>query len=484
MTVSTWQEKVAAKQAEAWAKIPIEWRLPEDILQQVETDKLNILDVPTKCGILSDKELKITEIPDATALRDKLAAGELNAAEVTTAFCKRAAVAQQLTSCLTETMFPQALERAKELDAHFKRTGEPVGPLHGVPVSLKETFNVQGVPSTLGYVSFLDRPPVSQNSALVDILLKAGAVLHVKTNVPQTMMTADSHNNVFGRVLNPNRRTLTAGGSSGGEGALVAMRGTLLGIGTDIAGSIRIPALCCGTVGFKPSVGRVPYGGQTSAGRPGMTGIAPVAGPLCHSIRDAEMLLRVVFNAPADDMDDMALAFPWIEPSNQAAKNLRIGVLSEDPRAPLHPSIQRGLSKAVEKLASAGHDIVALSEQVNFMGTAADVAFQFFRIDPDQTQVKHIRDGGEPCIPSLRHTYDLEGKSPEPTLRELFDLNVTKADFAARMRLIFLENQLDVIIGPGNQATAVPHDTYGLPIYTVPANLVDVRSRLTLTYNH
>lgn len=476
MTVSSWQDKVAAKQADAWAKIPTEWRLPADILQQVEVDELNALDIPAKCGILSDEELKTTETPDATALRDKLAAGELSAVEVTTAFCKRAAIAQQLTCCLTETMFPQALQRAQELDAHFKRTGQPIGPLHGIPISLKESFNVQGVPSTLGYVSFLDRPPVTQNSALVDILLKAGAVLYVKTNVPQTMMTADSQNNVFGRVLNPNRRTLTAGGSSGGEGALLAMRGSLLGIGTDIAGSIRIPALCCGTVGFKPSVGRVPYGGQTSGGRPGMTGIAPVAGPLCHSMRDAEMLLRVVFNAPADDMDDTALASPWIGPSVRATKSLRIGVLPEDPRAPLHPSIQRNLSKAVEKLASAGHHVVDLSKQIDFIGAAAEVSFRFFRIDPDQTQVKHIRDGDEPFIPSLRDTYDLEGKGPEPTLRDLFDLNVVKADLAAKMRLIFLDNQLDVIIGPGYQATAVPHDTYGLPMYTVLANLVDVWS--------
>ncbi|KAJ5295131.1 hypothetical protein N7508_009952 [Penicillium antarcticum] len=88
------------------------------------------------------------------------------------------------------------------------------------------------------------------------------------------------------------------------------MRGSILGIGTDIAGSIRIPVLCCGIVGFKPSVGRVPYAGQTSASRPGMTGIAPSAGPLCYSIRDAEMLLRAVFSASSDDMDDMALGFP------------------------------------------------------------------------------------------------------------------------------------------------------------------------------
>ncbi|KAJ5251675.1 hypothetical protein N7489_002085 [Penicillium chrysogenum] len=472
MTNLTWQDKCAAKQAEADAKIPTEWRLATEILQQVDNNELDILDVPSKCGILSKEELAITELPDATSLRVKLAAQELSAVEVTTAFCKRAAIAQQLTSCLTETMFSEALVRAQELDAHIKSTGKPVGPLHGIPISMKETFNIKGVPTSLGFASFLDREPVTQNSVLVDILLEAGAVLYVKTNVPQTMMTADSHNNVFGRVRNPHRSTLTAGGSSGGEGALVAMRGSILGIGTDIAGSIRIPALCCGTVGFKPSIGRVPYAGQTSAGRPGMAGIAPCAGPLCHSVRDADMLLRVVFDAPSDDMDDMALGFPWMQPV-KAPTQLTIGVLPEDPQTPLHPNMQRTLAMAIEKLRNAGHPIVDLSKQIDFVGAAADLAFRFFRIDPDQTALQHIRKSGEPPIPSLQFTFDMEGKGEEPNLREFFDLNASKSEIAAKMRRVFLDNHLDVIIGPGYQTTAVPHDTYGVPVYTVLANVVD-----------
>ncbi|KAJ5406284.1 hypothetical protein N7465_007568 [Penicillium sp. CMV-2018d] len=472
MTNLTWQDKCAAKQAEAAGKIPIEWRLTAEIFQQVDKNELKILEVPLKCGILTKEELAITELPDATSLRDKLATQEISAIEVTTAFCKRAAIAQQLTSCLTETMFSEALVRAEELDAHIKTTGKPFGPLHGIPISLKETFNIKGVPTSLGFASFLDHEPVNQNSVLVDILLEAGAVLYVKTNVPQTMMTADSHNNVFGRVQNPHRNTLTAGGSSGGEGALVAMRGSILGIGTDIAGSIRIPSLCCGTVGFKPSVGRVPYAGQTSAGRPGMPGIAPVAGPICHSVRDADMLLRVVFNAKSDDMDDMALGFPWMQPV-KLPNQLTIGILPEDPKTPLHPNMQRTLGSAIEKLGNAGHHIVNLSQQIDFLGAAADLAFRFFRLDPDQTALQHIRNSGEPAIPSLRVTYDLDGKAEEPTLRGLFDLNVSRAEIAAKMRRVFLDNHLDVIIGPGYQSTAVPHDTYGVPVYTVIANLVD-----------
>lgn len=114
--------------------------------------------------------------------------------------------------------FGQALERAKYLDEYLQKQGKPLGPLHGLPISLKvcgdqkfqpstepkceqDSFNLKGLYSTIGYVSFISRPPADQNSPLVDILLQAGAVLYVKTNIPQTLMTADSDNNVFGRTL-------------------------------------------------------------------------------------------------------------------------------------------------------------------------------------------------------------------------------------------------------------------------------------------
>ncbi|KAL4890636.1 amidase signature domain-containing protein [Aspergillus ambiguus] len=453
MKPAVWECKAQAKQAEAAANIPLEWRLSPEILDQVAQGAMqNVLEVPRQSGILSDRELLITGVTDATELLKRLLSCELSAVEVTTAFCKRAAIAQQLTSCLTETFFDIALARAKELDDHLSKTGNPVGPLHGLPISLKESFNVKGVPTSLGFISFLDRPPQAHNSALVEILLEAGAVLYVKTNIPQTMMTADSHNNVFGRVLNPHRLNLTAGGSTGGEGALIAQRGSILGVGTDIAGSIRIPALCCGVIGFKPSIGRIPYGGQTSAGRPGLAGIAAVAGPLCRSLRDAELFLKVVFNSHPDDLDDAALGIAWREPPSQSS--LTIGLLPEDPVRPLHPCMQRTLDTASRMLQAAGHRIVDLSGKTPSIFAAHDTSFRFFNMDPDKTQVTNIMRGAEPWVPSLRTTYNPEGTDPEPTL-------------------IFLENQLDVILAPGYQSTAVPHDTYGAPMYTVLANLVD-----------
>lgn len=106
-----------------------------EILQQVHKNELEILDVPSKCGILTKEELAVTELPEATSLHDKLATQELGTIEVTTAFCKRVPIALQLTSCLAETVFSEARVRAEELDAHTKSTGKPVGPLYGIPIN-------------------------------------------------------------------------------------------------------------------------------------------------------------------------------------------------------------------------------------------------------------------------------------------------------------------------------------------------------------
>lgn len=145
----------------------------------------------------------------------------------------------------------------------------------------------------------------------MQILRDAGAVFYVKTNLPQTIMTADSHNHIFGRTLNPHNLSFTAGGSSGGEAALVAMRGSVLGVATDIAGSTRIPALCCGVSSIKQTASRLPFAGQVMPGKllsPGA--IAPVIGPCGHSIRDYELFMRTVCEASPGKSTELPSMFP------------------------------------------------------------------------------------------------------------------------------------------------------------------------------
>lgn len=111
----------------------------------------------------------------------------------------------------------------------MEKTGKQFGPLHGLPISIKDSFYYPGYDACIGMTAFCFQP-VTETSPLVKMLLNAGAVLYVKTNVPQTLMSLDSVNHVFGRTLNPRNRKLTAGGSTGGEGPLIALRGSLLGV--------------------------------------------------------------------------------------------------------------------------------------------------------------------------------------------------------------------------------------------------------------
>ena len=140
-----WKAKAAEKRVSQLASIPKEWRLPEPVPKPK-----NACEYIKTSGILTQEELKITETTDATILLRKMASGSLSAVAVMTAFAKRAAIAQQLIRCCTEMFFDEALETAKGLDEYLQKNNKVVGPLHGLPVSLKDGFNIVGQDTTLG----------------------------------------------------------------------------------------------------------------------------------------------------------------------------------------------------------------------------------------------------------------------------------------------------------------------------------------------
>ncbi len=127
----------------------------------------NVIGVAQHCELLSERELQLTA-KDATELVGLMASGVISSYEVTLAFCKRAAIAQQLTNCLAEIFFDEELARAKELDEHLERTGEPVGPLHGRPFSIKDQFNIKGKDSAAGFVAWIGKPQ-AEDAAVVHI---------------------------------------------------------------------------------------------------------------------------------------------------------------------------------------------------------------------------------------------------------------------------------------------------------------------------
>ncbi|OGM45382.1 general amidase-B [Aspergillus bombycis] len=475
-TECNWETKVAEKRKQLEREIPQDWLLNATFLSQLPSNgHLIEADIPRHSGLLSEEELDITERYTATQLLQKLAWGEVTSLAVTTAFCKRAAIAQQLTSCLTEYFFDRALERAQYLDDYLTREKRVMGPLHGLPISLKDSFCVKGIQSTVGYVSFLDNSPAETNSALVDLLLELGAVLYVKTNIPQTMMTGDSDNNIYGRTLNPHNINLTAGGSSGGEGALVAFRGSILGVGTDIAGSIRIPSLCCGVYGFKPTTDRIPFGGQVSGAIEGVPGIKPAAGPLAQSLDDIELFMSTVLKAEPWRYDVTTIGSPWVTTLNLPSL-LTIGVLGEDPQFPIHPPVRRAIESAITELGKKGHRIVRLEHAPSRgVAYASRLAFQYFTYGP---HVDHIKASGEPLVASVAKLANPMFTGPFPVDQEgVFEIidglhNARKA-YAEAWRRTWVQSGIDVLLTPGAQNTATPHDTYGWPPYTVIWNLLD-----------
>ncbi|CAN8096105.1 unnamed protein product [Discula destructiva] len=482
-----WQARLDEKRRKCDSLIPKAWRLPsaitEGLPRSLETSQTDLLalDIPRRSGLLSSQELRITEDYDVRHLLQALASGQLTSLEVTIAFCKRAAIAQQLTSCLTETFFQQAQDRARQLDA-LRGKGQLAGPLHGLPISLKDSFQLQGIDATLGFVAYLDHGPSQENSCLVDVLLKQGAVLYCKTNTPQTLMTADSHNHVFGRTLNPWNTSLTAGGSSGGEGALVAFRGSPLGVGTDVAGSIRIPSICCGLYGFKPTACRVPYGKQAPLGNPGLRTILASAGPLTNGFDAMEIFMRAVLDAEPAHYDSTAIDVPWRTVQTLKPK-LRFGVLAEDPIFPLHPPVKHALADAAALLRKAGHEVVTLKAAEGLVACSYDVASQMWSLD--RTSAATVLKSGEPFIPSIAAARDAMrqlkfDRSFVPDTRTIADplerlalLNVKRSVVQEAWRMLWQHYQLDAVIAPGAQNTAVAHDQYGLAPYTSIVNFLD-----------
>ncbi|KAL3446286.1 fatty-acid amide hydrolase [Aspergillus insuetus] len=431
---SDWQVLVTKKRAQLDAQILAEWRLSEYFLASIPaSERLIEDDVVRRSGILTDEELDITENYSAKELLSRLACGDMSSLEVTAAFCKRAAIANQLTSCLTEHFFKMALKRARFLDDYLRKEKRVIGPLHGLAISIKDSFCVEDIQSTVGYVSLLTKEPAALNSALVEMLLDLGAVLYVKTNVPQTMMTADSDNNIFGRTLNPHNTHLTAGGSSGGKGALIAFHGLILGISTDSAGSIQIPALCCGVYSFKPTTDCIPWGGQVAnLAMEGLLGLKPAAGLLAHSLSNMDLFMLTMLGGE-----------PWKYnvTSSAALGILTIGVLPEDPHFLLHPPVQQALNSTINALIDAGHCIPMVPSMAKVLSA------MFTGLFPVDMEL--------------------------PPYEEINALHKARQQYTNAWRRVWVERGLDVVLGPGAQNTAVLHDTYGWPPYTLIWNLLD-----------
>ncbi|XP_078657284.1 vitamin D3 hydroxylase-associated protein-like [Branchiostoma floridae x Branchiostoma belcheri] len=312
----------------------------QDVLKSLNTDDKEVED--TRKAVLS---LTLPQL--SQQLRD----GQLSAVQVLQAYQEKALAVHNDFNCVTEPI-PDALARAEDLD----RAGQRSGLLYGVPVSIKDNIDIKGMPNTLGLVKYLENY-AEEDSVIVRVLKKQGAVPFVKTNVPQTMLDIGCSNPLYGTTLNPLDPTRSPGGSSGGEGALIGGGGSILGLGNDIGGSIRIPAHFCGICGFKPTANRLSKQGYFNCS-PGQQGVVGTCGPLARDVNSLALVMKALLVPDMFELDPLVPPIPFRQEIYESKKPLKIGYFLDWELQLATPALTRAVEVAKEALEKAGHKLV------------------------------------------------------------------------------------------------------------------------------
>ena len=351
--------------------------------------------------------------------------------------------------------FERARAAADEADSATRR-GVSHGPLHGVPMTVKESFDLAGLPTTWG-VPEMKGNIAARDGVVPQRLKDAGAVIFGKTNVPLMLADFQSYNAVYGTTHNPHRQGHTPGGSSGGGAAALAAGFTALEYGSDIGGSIRNPAHYSGVCGHKPTWGIVPMRGHALTGALTPTDIS-VVGPLARSIDDLELALELT--AGSDRLHEPGWKLDLPPSEVEGAEGLRVALWCDDPIAAVDDSVQKVLRQAAEALSEAGA-IVDDQARPDFtprhcMDTYRTLLFSAMAARQPQAQFEQ----------SIRR---LEGLSPDDMsdgAQVLRAQTIRHRDWATaneartRMRYAwadFFENH-DVLLCPVASVPAFPHD--------------------------
>jgi amidase len=404
----------------------------------------------TAAGHSTSQAARELDFGSALAAAEAIRAKRVSSVELTRHVFERIDRFNPAINAFAYQLRERALARAKEADEALAR-GESLEALHGVPVSVKESFAVQGQPATWGLPAFKDSK-AARNSAVVDRLLGAGAVLIGATNVPVDLHDWQSYNPLYGQTNNPYDVGRSPGGSSGGSAAALAAGFGFLSVGSDIGGSIRVPSSFCGIYGHKPTLDLVSQRGHQPGGNygaPGFSTLLAVNGPMARSAGDLRMALKVMGGPEGGD----AKAWKWELPPARAAslKDFRVGYVIDDPIAPPTPETRAVLAKTIDALARAGAKLKpgwpagyqpgALLETYCFMLSA----FGASMAPPGAPQENPQANPADPFEAGARATF-----------REWQQKNLRRLAYRAQWQAYF--GEMDVFLSPVTFAPAFPHD--------------------------
>jgi fatty acid amide hydrolase len=312
---------------------------------------------------ITDERMKYIYDLDASSLLNRIRSKDISAVEALLTYAIRAGTIGRELKYTCDVDFENALCRAIDIDNIINVSGnEFLPPLAGLPISVKDQISVKGMLTTLGYSSMSNNLD-TEDAYLISILKKKGAIIYTKSNTPQGCCTIESTNRLWGASLNPWNKNKSTGGSSGGEAGLVATKCSPLGIGSDIAGSIRVPANFCGLYGFKPTRTRVSAKGAYSCNGsiyPANPMITFSWGPIARSLEDCVLLCRNVFGEFIEDDSCNNVYFNddiYLREIDYNAKT-KIGYCIDNSMCETAPCIKETLLDVVQKLKSKGFIMV------------------------------------------------------------------------------------------------------------------------------
>lgn len=413
---------------------------------------------------------------DAVTLAAMMGRGEVSSEEVTAAHLARIEAVDGRVRAFTTVLRDEARAAARRADEE-RRRGEVRGPLHGLPVSVKESLDMAGLASTMGVAARRNKV-ATRDAAIVHLLRAAGAVILGRTNTSQLLLFHESDNPLFGRTHNPFDLARTPGGSSGGEAAAVAAGMAPLGVGTDIGGSIRVPAHFSGIAGLKPTLDRwVNLGSNTAFF--GQEVIRGQSGPMARTARDTAFFFEAIDPQAMSVLDPRVPPLPPSRAADVDISRLRVGWWVDDGGVPASTAVDRAVRRAADALRGRVRGVVELR-----LPRSWDMAFTYMAVmssDGGATAFDQLEGGalaaalrpmrGVARLPDgLRRTIAraaaLAGEERvsrfllalgRKSVTELWRLTQVVRGYRAEVLAAMREADVDVLLCPAHQTPALPH---------------------------
>lgn len=414
----------------------------------------------------------------ASEMLQAMSDGTITSERLVEAHIERAAIINPQINSIAQQCFEDALTRAKLADQQ-RESGEASGVLHGLPITVKENIATAGHPMSLGLPSRVDTTAI-EDAVVVAQAKAEGAIVLAKTNIPQLLLSFECQNPLYGATKNPFALNRSSGGSSGGEAAAIATGMSPCGIGTDIGGSIRIPAAWCGIYGLKPTAGRWSTQGIASA-LPGQELVCATAGPMARCTEDLWLMMQALCPTNQHKLDRSIS--PLKINTKTTLRGLRVGVVSAYPFFQPSAEIINGIEKAAQILEKGGativpfvpahtRELIALYLRA-LSADGGDTLRSILGEDPPSAQLhtllkltrlpaqlRHAISRGLELKGERRTSLVLRALGRKP-VRELWALTAARNKAQQREQRIWSEAGLDLMLGPATVTVAAHLGTTG-----------------------